>query len=207
MDRRDSQKVEEQKQVFGPSAGHSGEQKESSFVTEDGKHYRMPYKIIKKVTFKNLDQRQLIDLPHSARLQYRLLLFDAVIKAKVDFHKKFIKIVYNPLEADNIKEKMSRDQLIEFLKAEGVTVSTDPANIEEADYDYYKELYSYAYFPPSIREAPPYGWSKELWKKEKERVAKEKYRKEHPTTLDKFFMRLKGTKNPEPKKTGLTPHP
>ncbi len=208
MDRRDGEDVDKQKQVFGPSAEQSAEEKKSHFINEEGKNYRMPYKIIRKATFKNLDQKQLIDIPHSARLQYRLLLFDAVIKAKVDFHKKFIRIVYNPPDADNIREKMSRDQLIAFLSSEGVTVHSDPANMEEVDYDYYKELYSYAYFSPSIRESPPYGWTKEEWKKEKERVEKMKYRQEHPTITDKIFTRIFGAKNPAQKKSsGMTLHP
>ena len=204
MDRRDNQQVEKSKEIFGPGAGQGGDDgKESHFIEEDGKKFRMPYKIIKKVTFKNLDQKELIDIPYSARLQYRLLLFDAVIKAKVDYYKRFIRIVYNHPEADNIREKISRKQLIDFLAGEGVHVKTDPENMEEVDYDYFKELYSYAYFPPSIREAPPYGWTREEWKKEQERQAKKKYKAEHPGVLAKIF----GKKKDEKKKDGIKLHP
>jgi hypothetical protein len=55
--------------------------------------------------------------------------------------------------------------------------------MEDVDYDYYKELYSYAYFSPSIREAPPYGWTREEWKKEK-------HRRGNPTMFDKLISRL-----------------
>lgn len=188
MDRRDNQQVEKAKETFGPGASEeSGEEKESYFIEEEGKKFRMPYRIIKKVTFKNLDQGELKDIPYSARLQYRLLLFDAVIKAKVDYHKKFIRIIYNNTEADNIREKISREKLIEFLTTEGVHVKTDQENMEEEDYDYHKELYSYAYFPPSIREAPPYGWTREEWKREKERQEREKYKQEHPGIITRLF--------------------
>ncbi len=195
MDRRDNQQVEKTKEVFGPGAGDdiSGD-KGSQFIEEDGKKFRMPYKMIKKVTFKNLDQKELVDIPHSARLQYRLLLFDAVIKAKVDYYKKFIRIVYNHPEADNIREKISRKQLIDFLAGEGVHVKADAENMEETDYDYIKELYNYAYFPKSIRESPPYGWTREEWKSEQERQEKKKYREEHPGIISKFLGKKNGQK-------------
>lgn len=202
MDRRDSQEVEKAKQIEQESQQDTGE---SFFVVEDGKKFRMPYKIIRKVTFSNLDQAELRDIPYCARLQYRLLLFDAVIKAKVDFHKRFIRIVYNNPEADNIREKISRDKLIEFLASEGVHVKTDHANMVEEDYDYKKELYDYAYFPPSIREAPPYGWTREEWKKHKEEEEKKRYRMEHPTMIDKLLGRDK--KKEKKKGSGMKLHP
>ncbi len=195
MDRRDNQQVEKATETFGPGATDSGgEGKGSLFIEEDGKKFRMPYKMIKKVTFKNLDSKELIDIPYSARLQYRLLLFDAVIKAKVDYHKRFIRIIYNNPEADNIREKISRKQLIEFLEGEGVHVKTDHENMEETDYDYFKELYSYAYFPQSIREAPPYGWTREEWKAEQERQERKKYKEEHPGALAKLLGKRKSQK-------------
>ena len=208
MDRRDNQDIQKTQQVFGPSTeDKASEEKGSHFIMEDGKPFRMPYKVIKKVVFKNLDQKELIDIPHVARLQYRLLLFDAVIKAKVDYHKKFIRIIYNPPDADNIREKMSREKLVEFLASEGVHVKTDSADMEEEDYDYFKEHYSYAYFPPSIREAPPYGWTREEWKKEKERQAKEKYRLEHPGLLSKLLGKKPVKPGEAKQKSGLKLHP
>ncbi len=202
MDRRDNQQVEKQTQLEQESQMAKGE---SHFVIEDGKSFRMPYTIIKKVVFSNLDQSELIDIPHCARLQYRLLLFDAVIKAKVDYHKKFIRIIYNHPEAANIKEKISRDKLIEFMASEGVHVKNDPNNMEETDYDYKKELYDYAYFSPSIREAPPYGWTREEWKRHKADEEKRKYRIEHPSILDKIL----GKDKPKEKKkdSGMKLHP
>ena len=44
-------------------------------VDYKGKTYRVPYKMIKEVVFSNLDQTELQDFEHSARLQYRLLLW------------------------------------------------------------------------------------------------------------------------------------
>lgn len=205
MDRREEEQVQKTKEVFGPGFADSADSaKDSYFIKEDGKEYRMPYKIIKKVTFKNLDTKELIDIPHVARLQYRLLLFDAVIKAKIDFTRKTAMIIYNPPDADNIREKISRDKLIEFLAGEGVHVKTDAENMEETDYDYYKELYNYAYFPPNIRENPPYGWTREEWKKEKERKAKIAYRMEHPTIIDKILGR---NKKKQKGKDGMKLHP
>ncbi|MGC8648655.1 MAG: hypothetical protein ACP5UN_00305 [Candidatus Micrarchaeia archaeon] len=133
------------------------------YVEEDGKKYRMPYKLIKKIKFNNLDPKELIDIAHCARLQYRLLNFDAIIKAKIEFVKKSIDIIYNPPDADNKKAKMSKEDIIKFLNQQGI--HPKPENIEERDFDYYKEFYSKAYFPESIRHAIPYGWKKEEYEK------------------------------------------
>ncbi len=213
MDRRDNQQIEKTKELEeakgeaeSSDANPDSERSRgvSHFIEEDGKKYRMPYTIIKKVTFSNLEDKELIDIPHAARLQYRLLLFDAVIKAKVDYHKRFIRIIYNPPEADNIKEKISRAKLIEFLAGEGVHVNEASENMVEEPYDYQKELYNYAYFPPSIREAPPYGWTRAEWKKRQAEEAKEKHRVEHPTAIDKVLGRHKPK---EKKSSGLKLHP
>ena len=134
-----------------------------AYVVEKGEKFRVPYKIIKKVIFTDLKKEELIDIPHAARLQYRLMLLDPVIKATVDFTKSKISILYNPREAENIREKISLDELKEFLTKQGVNVSQEHTVVE--DYDYYKNLYSYAYTPPSIRERVPYGYSKDEWVK------------------------------------------
>ena len=75
------------------------------FVLEDGKKYRMPYHVVKRAVFSNLKKEDLIDIPHSARLQYRLMLMDPVIKAVVDFNELKITVIYNPTGAD---EQQSR---------------------------------------------------------------------------------------------------
>ncbi len=137
----------------------------NAYVTENGKQYRVPYKIIKKVTFTNLKKEELIDIPHAARLQYRLMLMDPVIKATVDYVKCKISILYNPREAENIREKIDLDELKEFLSKQGVNVGNEHELVE--DYDYYKNLYSYAYTPPSIRERSPYGYTLDEWRKMK----------------------------------------
>ncbi|MDE1869252.1 MAG: hypothetical protein KGH60_04805 [Candidatus Micrarchaeota archaeon] len=138
---------------------------EDAYVTENGERFRVPYRMIKKVIFSNLKKEELIDVPHAARLQYRLMLLDPVIKAIVNFNKQRITVIYNPRTAPNAKEKISQDEIIDILSKQGVHV--DKAHIEENDYDYYKDLYTYASLPPSIRERPPYGYTLEEWKKMK----------------------------------------
>lgn len=131
------------------------------YVTEDGKQYTVPYRMIKMVTFSDLKKEELIDIPHAARLQYRLMLLDPVIKARVDFTKSRIKVIYNPRDSDNHKEKISLEELVDFLSKQGVHTLEECTSVE--DYDYYRNLYSYAYNPPSIRERAPYGYTMEEW--------------------------------------------
>lgn len=131
-------------------------------ITEDGKQYTVPYRIIKEVTFTNLKKEELIDIPHAARLQYRLMLMDPIIKARIDFTKLRMIVIYNPRTANNMKEKISLDEIKEFLAKQGVNVSSEYTS--ERDYDYKKELYDYAHDPKSIRERSPYGYSMEEWK-------------------------------------------
>lgn len=138
----------------------------NEYITENGKQYRVPYRIIKQVTYTNLKKEELIDIPHAARLQYRLMLLDPVIKARVDFTKLKITIIYNPRTAENIREKISKEELEDFLAKQGVHV--DQSSMKEEDYDYYKNFYSYAYNPPSIRERAPYGYTKEEWQNMKQ---------------------------------------
>lgn len=137
----------------------------NQYVEENGARYRLPYKMIKEVVFTGVSQTEMIDPQHAARLQYRLLLLDPVIKAWVNFVKSRITIIYNPTGADNIREKMSFDDILAFLDKEGVHVSRNSA--AERDYDYYKEFYTYAFNPKTIREHAPYGYTDEQWKKMK----------------------------------------
>ena len=133
-------------------------------ITEDGKEYRVPYRVVKEIVFRGVSKEEMVDIEHAARLQYRLMLMDAVLRAKVEFNHGIITIVYNNPEAENRKEKISKDDLISFLAKEGVHVSAG----EERDFDYYKEMYSYQFNPPVIRERPPYGYSQEEWKRMKQ---------------------------------------
>ena len=50
-----------------------------------------------------------------------------------------------------------------MLKKEGIHV--DAARMANEDYDYYKNFYTYAYNPPSIRERAPYGYTAEQWRR------------------------------------------
>ena len=153
--------------------------KESSDEADLSKEYmkigdalvRMPYRKIKMVTFANINKEELKDVSHAARLQYRLLLLDAVIKAWVNYAKGQIKIIYNPVGADNIREKISLEDLISFLDHEGVHI--DRNNMKERDFDYVEEFYSYAFSPKVIREHPPYGMSNEEWKARKAKLEEE----------------------------------
>jgi hypothetical protein len=130
-------------------------------INENGKLFTVPYRIIKEVTFTSVKKEELIDIPHAARLQYRLMLLDPIIKARVDYTKSKITVIYNPRTANNMREKISLEEVIEFLVKEGIHVASE--NTTERDYDYKKELYDYAYSPPIIRETAPYGYTKEAW--------------------------------------------
>ena len=130
-------------------------------IVENGVEFRVPYKMIKQAVFSNIKKEELRDIEHGARLQYRLMLLDAVLRAKVEFVKQTITVIYNPPEAKNRKEKISLEGLIEFLAKEGVHADRD--SISNSDYDYYKEIYQYEFNPPSIRERAPYSYTKEQW--------------------------------------------
>ncbi len=153
------------------------------YVEENGVKFRVPYKMVKEVTFTNLKKEELIDTEHSARLQYRLMLLDAVLFAKVEFVARKIKITYNPLEAESRKTKIGLQQIIDYLAKEGVHTSAQ--EMQERDIDYYNEIYKYQFSPPSIREHAPYGYTLEEWKKMKPEyeASKEIYEKEK---LEKF---------------------
>lgn len=137
----------------------------------DGKPYRVPYKMIKEIEFSNLKKEELIDIEHAGRLQYRLMLLETVIRAKVEFVKQKITIVYNPLAAENNKPKTSAEELVSFLAKEGVKVNLQ--FMQQRDFDYFKEMYTYQFNPPSIRERPPYGYTMEEWKKMREKYYKD----------------------------------
>ncbi|MEM0086997.1 MAG: hypothetical protein QW774_01295 [Candidatus Micrarchaeaceae archaeon] len=112
-----------------------------------------PYSKIRYAVIK-VEKSTLIDLPHSARLQYRLLLNDPILKAKVSYVKSRIEIYYNPEGAANNKPKISLDKIIEMLNKEGVKV----VETHDEEVDYAEKLYNYAFNPPEIRHPKPYGW-------------------------------------------------
>lgn len=132
-------------------------------VTYNGKTYRVPYKMVKEIVITDVNKAELKDIEHSARLQYRLLLLDSVLKAKVEFIRGRIIITYNPKESPNRKPKISQEELVEFLAKEGVKVDT--GRIAGRDVDYFEEIYKYQYEPATIREHAPYGYTMEEWKK------------------------------------------
>ena len=166
MDRRDNTPVENA--YIKDLQQQSAYDYTKDFVkAEDGKIYRVPYKIVKEVVFTNLSKDDLIDIEHCARVQYRLLLQEAILRAKIEFVWRRITITYNPSGADNGKEKISLQGIADFLAGEGIRI--DPTSLQERDCDYYKEIFSYQFNPPSIRERPPYSYSPEEWKVMKEK--------------------------------------
>lgn len=180
------------------------ENKQSNFdslvTEEDGKQYHVPYRMVRRAVFSGLKKEELVDIPHAARLQYRLMLLDPVIKAKVDFTKQRIIVIYNPRTADNIKDKISQQEIVDILAREGI--HADPAHTEEADYDYYKDLYTYAYNPARIRERPPYGYSAEEWKGMKGEY-EEKMQKLEAEKVQKFRSFQQGYLEANPEKARM----
>lgn len=207
MDRRDIQRKESEYQQDLKRQEVQYDDK----ITENGKEYRIPFKMVKQVVFSNIRRDELLDLEHSARLQYRLLLMDSVLKAKVEFAKLKITVVFNPTDAINRKEKIDIEGLINFLASEGVTV--DKAHIETTDFDYYKEMYAYQFDPATIREHPPYSYTKEQWVKmkadweknskeyEAEKVQKfhewqDSYLEQHPELAAEMGIKLQEKRKP-----------
>lgn len=167
MDRREETQHEanEYQKELAQQSSLDEKELEKQYIEIDGTKFRVPYRIIKKVVFSNISQQEMRDMDHAARIQYRLMLNDAVLKATVNFVKQTISVVYNHKEADNLKDKVSRQDLIDMLAKEGVHI--DPHAVEERDYDYVKEFYTYAFHPTRIREHAPYSYTIEQWRKMK----------------------------------------
>ncbi|MDE1873719.1 MAG: hypothetical protein KGI04_01195 [Candidatus Micrarchaeota archaeon] len=189
------------------------------YVEENGKRFYVPYHTVREVIFSGVSKEDLRDTEHAARLQYRLMLKDSILFAKVEFVARRIKITFNPEGADNRKEKMSLQQLIEFLAKEGVNV--DQKQMQQRDVDYYNEIYKYQYNPPSIREHPPYGYTLEEWRngmKAEYETHKQQYDKakldkfhtfqksyvlEHPELAEELGIDINAIKEEEEKKVSL----
>ncbi len=165
MFRLDRRNLGPQESSYKRDLANSDEKESKEYdgiVVENGKEYRIPYRMIREVTFTDLNKDELIDFEHSARLQYRLLLNDAVLRAKVEFAKLSIVIMFNPDDSDNYKEKISLDGIKDFLASEGVHVEKNKTSLREVDY--YEEIYKTQFDPISVRERPPYSYTKEQWK-------------------------------------------
>ncbi|MEM3781514.1 MAG: hypothetical protein QXT43_00935 [Candidatus Micrarchaeaceae archaeon] len=133
------------------------------YVIDEGEKYRIPYNIVKEVIFTNVKKEELINIEHSARLQYRLLLDDAILKAKVEFVKQTITIVYNPKGSGSRNAETSLEDIVQMLGNEGVHVDANAA--QKRDVDYAKEIWYPQFHAATIREHPPYGFTMEEWKK------------------------------------------
>ena len=210
MDKSEKQpKRSDYQQDLINNANIDEEKIKKQYVEENGNLYRVPYKMVAKVVFSNVDKAYFKDQEHAARLQYRLMLNDAILKARVHYIRGNIIIIYNPPNADNLKEKISIDEIIKFLESEGVKVSRD--HMVNEDYDYYKNFYSYAFNSPSIREHAPYGYTIQEWKKMKPEWEKKKaeykrkseekfhnfqmqYLKEHPELAKEYGIEIKEEK-------------
>ena len=150
-----------------------GENKtENKMGNADGRQARVPFQTVKEMVLSNIKKEELMDFEHAARLQYRLMLKDSVIRANVEFVRRKIVIMYNPEDADNRMEKTSRKELVAFLAKEGVHVSQ--SDIEEKDLDYYNDVYLAQYNPPSVREHQPYGYTPVEWKRMKNDYTRKK---------------------------------
>ena len=96
MDRRDIR----EESGFAKDLKNTGKEEYIDYtVTENGKSYRIPYKMVREMIITNVDKQELKDIPHSARIQYRLLLLDAILKAKIEFIRGKVTITYNPTGA------------------------------------------------------------------------------------------------------------
>lgn len=138
-----------------------GQAAASAFVTDSGVRYRMPFRMVTKTTFADLKQDELIDARHAARLQYRLMLLESVIKATVDFANLKITVIYNPAGSGNGRPETDADKMRAFLEGQGVHAL--PENTREEHYDYITKLYSYAYLPARTRTSAPYGYTAQEW--------------------------------------------
>lgn len=163
MDRRENTDAITYKKELERERAENKEYQE--YVEENGAKFRVPYKNVRQVVFSNLKKEELIDTEHAARFQYRLMLLEAVLFAKVEFVARKITITYNPPEAESRKEKMSLQQIVDFLAKEGIHIN--PLEMQEKEVDYYNDIYKYQYNPPSIREHAPYGYTLEEWRKMK----------------------------------------
>ncbi len=219
MDRSDKQpKMGEYQEDLIKNANVDEEAIKKQYIEENGNLFRVPYRIVARATFHNVGKSDFIDMEHAARLQYRLMLNDAILKARVHYAKGSIIVIYNPKSADNMKEKISLEEIVEFLNKEGVHVTASDAVNE--DYDYYKDFYSYAFNSPSIREHAPYGYTIEEWrkmkpgweKKKKEYKAKgeakfaawqTEYLGEHPELAKELGMEVQEAKKPSLMKKAL----
>jgi hypothetical protein len=179
MDHRDGQEGN----AYRKELEQDKELQYDEYVTLEGKRYRVPFKMIREVVFSGVRRDELASIEHAARLQYRLLLLDPVVKAKVEFNKGTITVVYNPDTAQNRKEKISVEQLIAFFDKEGVHLKNNPR--KERDFDYVNEMYSYQFNPRSIRERPPYGYTLGEWRSMKDEYAR-KMNKAREKNVAKF---------------------
>jgi hypothetical protein len=166
MDRTDKQpQMSEYQKDLLDTASLDTASIENQYIEEHGNKFRVPYRIVRQAVFSKVKQAELIDLEHAARLQYRLMLNDAILKARVHYARGTITVIYNPQSAQNLREKIGLEGLVALLTGEGVHV--DAANTVDSEYDYYKNFYSYAFNPPAVREHPPYGYTIEEWRKMK----------------------------------------
>ena len=99
-------------------------QKQESDNIASGLNLTIPYQKVNEVVFSGISGEELIDPEHSARLQYRLLVKEEVIKANVDFIQRKIFITYNPTSATNRMAKTTLQELADFIASEGVHVSS-----------------------------------------------------------------------------------
>ncbi|MGC9099007.1 MAG: hypothetical protein ACP5HW_00450 [Candidatus Micrarchaeia archaeon] len=117
----------------------------------------IPYDKIKYAKIK-VKKEELIDMPHAARLQYRLLTNEAIIKAKVHFNEGLIELYYNPKGKENksLQPKTSMEEILKILADNNVHAKTE--DVKEEVVDYKEKLFEPTFHPKEIRKVKPYGW-------------------------------------------------
>ncbi len=210
MDRRDIK----QESGFARDLKNTGNDGYIDYTVTDGsRSYRIPYKMVREMIITDVNKQELKDIPHAARIQYRLLLLDSILKAKIEFIRGKVIITYNPVGAANSKEQISKENIIGFFAEQGVHI--DPKNITEREVDYISEIYKPQFDPAQIREHAPYGYTREEWKKmkpkytEKMIVGEQKKQERFHEWQDSYIRRFPeiakeyGISTEEPKKKGI----
>ncbi len=178
------------------TASLTEEQIKSQYIMENGNLIRVPYRMVRQAVFTDvIHTGEFSDQEHAARLQYRLMLNDAILKARVFYIRNRITVIYNPKDAKNLKEKIDLKEIAALLKSQGVDVGS--SQVTDEPYDYYKDFYTYAFSPAEIREHPPYGYTIQEWRRMKPAWEKKK----------KTYEQRKVAKQEEFRQSYLQEHP
>ena len=125
MDRRDIR----EESGFAKDLKNTGKDEYIDYtITENGKSYRIPYKMVREMVITGVDKQELKDIPHSARIQYRLLLLDSILKAKIEFIRGKVTITYNPTGAANSKDKEKSGVIVMVHAGAYISIRSNVSN-------------------------------------------------------------------------------